>query len=1037
MRLEYHAFASWTVLSSTKRIGTTTELRGGEWYEGVILEVPELATRFSDSQGLQRAADVSLVISDGPDGSYRASVLANELEGLPVLLTLVMRTVPADGSAPVEITSAQTLTVVGTALAPGRVTLKLVDLEEEKLKALYPANLWQAADWPDLTDRDAGRPVCFPVGTALKLPAPQIRLDETNSEWWFGLCEGAAKTYAITSVNPGAKRFFTAEDLTGLVQPGQVLIVTGSTAADGRYTVLFTSPGSVRVVETVVSSTGGVLRFMPHPLTIYRSGRVVDAAEYLIHQLYDPGEVANGDFASGGTAWTTWYWTPGSGFTQIQPGTSTITFGAGGATITCATANDWAFIQQYGTSAGTFAGIKGGRYAVQVKIAAGATDAVLTGEGPPVMKYRLPAGKTTTVILECGVTGASSSFGIGVWGNVGVVTVESVRFVSLEGVVALFDTEQVDFRGNPYAVESDMLSLESRNAATEIKRLLTHVGLTPDATTFGAAETVAGTEVMLVDCDYGRGRQRRVSAILDDLLVVARGGLSRTATGEYSIWQDVAGSNAATYDESLGDPITVEDFSRDGRPKSVSLKYRPGSRNPDDLQNTIKRTLAAGVLGDESARDLTCLRDHLAADRLLSYRAARANANAVANATVYNEQRTLGDVITITSPQNWAGAKQFKVRAIERVPNANRLELIQYDSAVYTYVPSPDLGADADPGYVPDYSQTPPAAPTALAVTGATINMTRDGTAGISITVQATVPPANWSTIWFAVVHNVTGEIIRQQGTVSVSTASANLGGLRAGEVYQLKCYAVNAFDVEGVIQSTFDATAVGGGAAVTTFTTPGYATLPPDVPSISRAQGTGRLINVNWSAISITNDNLAEYVLERDPGTGTFTELWRGRALSYVDRDVSYAINYTYRVKARDRWGNLSANWRTASAVAPTRNVTGGGSGDIMDTTVQTVNRTATSFHIVLVPIAGGAFMGNTTQAHGMVKEPIAGVVGGNSVLDYVSTIDATDATNITVRSRYFGNGVTTAVAPANPHDHAFAKPGLGVNISVRVQYW
>ena len=813
------------------------------------------------------------------------------------------------------------------------------------------------------------------------------------------------------------------------------MLVTGTAASDGRYTVANVTATYVQVNETVaVSAGGGTLRVMPHVLTAYRNGRVVSSTEYAVQHLHVPGTISNGNFASGATAWSPAYFTTAFGFTPVPHGSSTITFGVGGCTVTSISSVDYAFLQQFGVGGGTFSTLKGARVAVQIRIAAGATDAVAIMDAVPTTKYRCKAGKTTTLILECGVTGNTGAISIGVFNFAGSVTIESVRFVPLSAVLLQFAREQLDFQGSPYVVECDVLSIESRNVADEISRLLTQVGLTPDAATFATAAGIATTEVMLVDCDYGRSGQRRISAILGDLLFIARGGLARTSAGAYALWQDVAGSVVASYDESLGDSIEVESYERGGRPRSVGIKYRPGAIDPRELQNTITRAITGGMLGDENPREIPYLRDHVAADRLLSYRAARAVANGVANATIYRQQRALGEVLTIASSINWNGPLDWKIRSVSRVPNANALELIQYDAAVYTYVPSPAMGQDSTDTYLPDYSATPPAVPSQMRITSADVSLTRDGTSAARIGVRAMPPALNWSELWFAVIHNVTGEIIRQQGVFGGVFATANIGGLRAGEVYQLKSYAINSFGVQGVILDTFDATVLGGGGAVTTFTAPGVTVLPPDVPSITLDQGTGRLINVSWTPVSLTADNLAEYVLERNPGTGTFTQIWTGRALSYVDRNVNYATNYTYRVKARDRWGNLSANWRTSSSLTLTRNISGSGSGDIMDTTVETVNRTAVSFVIVNVPMGVGVFQNAATVAHGMVKTPIPGIIGGRAAV--IGAINAIDATNVTVRAYYFGNfGTTQAAVGPGSHTHSFG--ALGATESVQVAFW
>lgn len=1031
-RQEYHAFAEWTIAGVTTRVGTVDELRGGNWYDGKLTMPPELANQFQDALGQQRARDVVLSISDGPGGVYRTMATNGSIDNVSVLVTVVMRhTMP--GAAPVDVVQQQTLTCVGKGTTREGVRFKLVDLEDEKMRAVYPARQWVATDWTGINDRDAGRTVPYPVGTALKFPVPQLRPDAAATQWWFGVAESAPFVVPISATLTGLNRItFTSAvtDIADRVRVGQVVLVTGSSANDGRFTVTAVTTTQITVTPAVVASTGGVLRFMPHPLTVYRGGRVVASSEYEVHHLFDPGTVVNGDFLAGATGWTRWYWTTGGGFVNgSQPGSSSITFGAGSATINNVGAADYAFLQQYGGS-----GHKGGVYAVQVTVAAGATDAVVTADGPPIMSQRCPAGRTTTVLLVSGISGASMSFGIGTWNNTGTVTITRVRFVSLNATVLRFVREQLDYQGNPYVLEADVQGVESRNAADELQRLLTHVGLTADPTTFAAARAVATAARMLVDCDYGRASQRRVSSIIDDHLALLRAGMLRNESGAYALWQDTS-TKAATsvYDESAGDRIQVESADFPASVKTAAVRYRPASRSPGELQETRTRDVAGGTQGAQSPRDMPYLRDHEAADRMACYRALREQYNATCRAVIYGVQHAVGQRLDITAPLHWTGSRSWLVRGVVRIANGNELELIEYATAIYVYTPA-SAAIDAADTYQPDYSQTPPAAPTAMIITGGGALAAQDGTVSSRVNVQATPPSVNWSEVWFAVVHNVTGETLRVQGDMAGSVATASIGGLRAGEVYQLKSFAINAFNVSGVVQSTFSATAIGGGGAVTTFTAPGYATLPPDVPFINRAQGTGRLINVNWNAVVVAADDIAEYVLERSTGAGYF-EVWRGRALSYVDRDVEYGTSYTYRVKARNRWGSLSANWRTGSSLLLVRNVTGGGGGDIMDTTVQTVNRTAVSTFSINV-FMSGVFRNVATSAHGMGKTPIACVVGSDS--DVIGSIHSIDTTNITVRATYFANGATESANGPGAHTHNLVRtPSPGFSYTVSIVFW
>lgn len=1030
-RPEYLAFAEWTIAGITTRIGTVTELRGGNWYEGVMRAPPELAQQFQDAMGLQRSRDVTLTIADGAGGTYRTLATSGSLDNVTVLVTLVMRHTPV-GGMPTEIVQQQTLTCTAKGITREHATLKLVDLEDEKLKAVYPSRQWLASDFTGLNDRDAGRAVPYAVGTALKLPVPQLRPDALAGQWWFGVAEGTPFTVPITGVTPGLNRinFAAVADIADRVRAGQVVLISGSTATDGRYTVLAFTTTQITVSPAVVASTGGVLRFMPHPLTVYRGGRVVATNEYEVHHLFDAGTVVNGDFLAGATGWTRWYWTTGGGFVNgSQSGASSITFATGSVTINNVGAADYAFLQQYGG-----AGHKGGVYAVQVTVAAGVTDAVVTADGPPIMSQRCPAGRTTTVILVNGSAGAAMSFGIGTWNNTGTVTITRVRFIPLNATLLRFVREQLDFQGNPYTIEADVQGVDSRNAADEVQRLLTHVGLTPDTASFANARIVASGARMLVDCDYGRASQRRVSAILDDHLALLRGGMQRTETGSYAVWQDAAvKAPASIYDESLGDRIQVDSADFPASVKSIAVRYRPASRSPGELQERRERDVTGGTQGVQSPRDMPYLRDHEAADRLACYRALREQYNATSRVTVYGTQHVVGQRVDITSPLLWPSSRAWLVRGVVRLPNGNELDLIEYAGAIYTYTPA-SSAIDAVDTYQPDYSQTPPAAPSAMTITAGGALAAQDGTVSSRIVVQATPPSVNWSEVWFAVVHNVTGETLRVQGDIAGSVATASIGGLRAGEVYQLKSFAINAFNVSGVVQSTFNAVAIGGGSAVTTFTAPGYATLPPDVTFINRAQGTGRLINVNWNAVIVAADDIAEYVLERTAGAG-YVEVWRGRALSYVDRDVEYGTTYTYRVKARNRWGSVSANWRTGSPLLLARNVSGGGSGDIMDTTVQTVNRTAVTTFSVNVPMSG-VFRNTTSAAHGMGKTPIACVVGSD--YDVIGSIHSIDTVNIVARATFFANGATESANGPGAHTHNLQRsPSPGGSYTVSYVFW
>lgn len=971
---EYHVFAAFDAggKPDLDPLGTVTELRDGIWYAGRLLDAPALGSAFGAGGGLQRASELTLRIADGPDGAYRTHATSVPMIGVVVAVTAVMRMREATGETS-ETTVSQRLTIVGVNLTATEVRLRCQDIEEAKLDTLYPPLTWRTDDWPQLRSDDAGQPICHPVGTALKLPCPQILANAEDSQYVFGVCTSDVTALLITSTNLSLKRVTVSSALTDLIEVGQVVYLAGTAISDGRYTVTaINSSTSFTVAETLFSGgVGGFVRLMPHVLTVYRDGRVVDPGEYQVIHIQARQPLMNGDFATNDL----------TGWTVNTGGTGSASAATGKAVLIAGGIFNAAQIDQ------AFAVTKDLWHSVALDVDAAGPAGVEVFGARTASSVDLVPGARRGALLRASSSGAGSLL-LRPPDFTGTTVVDNVVLGEVNLVAVLFATPQVDFQGNFYPIEADVRGIASRNAAREVQRLLEAAGLIVDATSFAAAVSHADSNRMLVDCDYGRGGQRTIRAILDEHLFLLRGALARNAAGEYTIWQDLASAPVATFDESQGDSVEVDGVTWDSAPKSVAIRYRPGSRDPGSLQHTIRRDVPFGLLGEQPPRDMRYLRDHEAADRLLSYLADRTRFSARSKATIYRRQFDLSDVITLGSPLHWGSAKlDWIVRAVSRTPNANELELLEYAPAVYTYRPSATLPADsAALPYEPDYSETPPAAPSALTITDAAVALAPDGSSTAWVAVRCTPPSVNWTQVWFSAVHNVTGEILLGQGTDNgFGSLACTLSGLRAGNVYQLKAWAVNAFNVAGVIQATFNATAIGGGAAVSTFTTPGYATLPPNVSSISPAQGTGLMVQVAWPAVSLPIDVLGDYILERSVEFGAFGEVWRGRANGYTDRDFSqYGDHIRYRVKASNRWGSTSAGYATSGTLTLVRNIYGGtGDGaDIRDGTVGTVNRTgvttvsgvySTAATMNIPPVALVAI------SHSLGKLPVLGSVVTN----------------------------------------------------------
>lgn len=994
-RSEYHAFASFTFAATTYYIGTQDELRGGNWYEGVIKASPQLAMAFNADPGVVQSANVDLAIANNASGTYRTLAVGNILAGTQVTVSLVMRQYLADGTTSEQVYT-QILTIVDVTLNPGLVTLRLQDIEEQRLQALYPPNTWQSTDWPELSSDDAGKSICEPVGTALKLPAVLLHSDSTNNEYWYGVCTGSPKLIGISSINSGTKTITLASSPLYPLAAGQVLMITGSSAADNRYTVASATGTTIVVNETLPASSGGSVRLMPQVLTVYRNKRVVGRTEFAVDDGYVIDTFYNYAFSAGAL-------TSAMSIQHNGTGSHSITTNNCALTGTNISNYDALLLQP--------PKIVGAVWALILELNSGADAAVFcqwSSSGSRTIT--VGAGKRTTLIIRSSDRTIVGNEYVVLFpvGGVGTLSIKSIGIFQIPITLLKFSQPQIDFNGSNYAIECDCAGVESQNASTEIQRLLANAGATADATTFTAAAAAGFSQ--LVDCDYGRSGQRRLDAILADLLMVARGGLSRNGSGAYTIWQDVAGSPALTLDESAGDPVNVTQFDCPAQPLSVGLSYAPSSADANQMQvNPLTRPVTGGILGAETPYEIRYLRDATTADSLLCYRALRRWRGRKATATVYGTQVNIGDKIALTSPRNWSGSKTFIAWEVQRVPSGNALTLLEYDAAVYTYTAG-TLPPTAPTGYQADYSFTPPLAPSALKITATAAVVANDGTTTSNATIQATPPAVNWSQIWFAAVHNVTGEILLASGaSIGGGNYGVTLGPLRPGEVYRLQCYAVNGTNVQGVVQSTFDATAIGGGGAVTTFTTAGQTALPPTVASCTASQAMGSNIQVTWPTVAGTN--IAQYVLERKIGPGAFAQVYAGLSTSYIDSGLNYGSAHQYRVRAKDTYGNFSAAYATSATVTPTGNVFGGSGGDIGSTTVATVNRTNTttvSASFTLGNIVGAKFYTSATATHSLGRLPVFGAIV-TGFIGFACVLQNATSSNVTMNIFGFYDGTNT----------------------------
>lgn len=1034
---DYRTRVTFTVGATTYRLSTRDHESGGQFFEGALEQEAEIAQRFvagalAAGEAITLvvmykappAGDTNLVFAAYRDGALR--------EGITALIEVDEITDGVDGLS--TSTRSQYMTLTAISMNRQRLSLSFTDVEDQRFGLLYPTKKYNTTDWPQLRAEDAGWCIPVAVGTALKFRCPQIVAVANTSRTFFGMCELIESRHTINGGSAGTAStaiVTVSGDVTDRIAVGGIVYIAGSAAGnDGRYNVAAVSYSAPNTSVTLVgnlpneSAFNGTLVLVPTPLAVYRNDVVLPAsAAAALTADVSPGsysvwhtgaalavgdggfDVALGAWSGGGTQTAT-----NGSWTATRSGSGNVSIGSSQCTLTIAAASTASIAQTLA------AGEKGRVYVLRFTVSG--SNPVSVSWGTWLAATKCEAGRTHQLIACSDGTAQSLSFSVHSSVTSGSAVIDAVSIQAPGLALLRFDGDTNDFQGRPYTIQADVLGSGSRNVATEIHRLLQAAGLGLSAASKAAAETYATTHRMLVDAGYGRdGKALKLRTILDDLAFIARGGIVRNASAasEYVLIQDKDSASAGTLNFELGDHVAETDVSSVERPASVAIAYRPSPRDPGQMQHTVQRAVTGGVGVAEEPRSLPYLRDHQAADRLLCYLALRRQYNRKVTSQTRGLAAAAGTVVTLVDDDLLpAGGQPFFVEAPTIRQGHLEITAIEHAAAIHTYTAG-TLPDDAVMGYEPDYSATPPSAPTALKIVSYA-SVVSGSTTTISINVQAQPPATNRERMVIAAVHNVTGEIWKTERIIESdqSPTAATITGLRPGEVYQLIAYCVNRFGVDGSSVSTFDASGVGGGTSVTTFTAPGTAAVPGNVPSCNAYQGIGRTVRVVWGAAT----NARSYVLERRIGAGAYAEIWSGNATGFEDLDVSIGTSYQYRVKAKNAAGTPSLAWTDTLPITLISNVTGGPTGgDISTSTVETANRTSVS--TVSASVTINARFVDYTIAHGLGKVPVA-VVSGSSIAGYVTyVVKSSSTTNIVVTGCHNPSDTGNNLSAGDPHNH------------------
>ncbi len=491
-----------------------------------------------------------------------------------------------------------------------------------------------------------------------------------------------------------------------------------------------------------------------------------------------------------------------------------------------------------------------------------------------------------------------------------------------------FAKQQRDTEGRLLPIEVDLQGGDSRNVVREIQRLLQFAGVAVDSYSFDTAADYADEIQAWIDVSYGRdGRQRTLLAIIEELLLVARANLCQTGSGTWAMTQDRPTDLHAVLNEAAGDPIQFDELGAGEIPASVELRYRPTHIDPSQLSPAITRTIPGGTSPTPVRYEAPAVRSHQTADRLVDYLAKRLAYGASGSALAVGRYYQQGDLLAIAGTTVYSGSRNWLVTSASRQDHRTDLQLLQYDAAVYNYTAG-TLPADANDTYTPDYSHTPPAAPTGLTVTGSGTHIAQDGRVTAWVQLKATPPAVNWSAVRFKAQGVSIPDVYQMEGEdAGDGTWVGTLSGMLPGVQYDFLANVVNAFGV------------VGTSTAALRQSTPTDTTVPVAPSSATAAQGTGRVVTVAWGRVG--DADLSGYIVQRQVNGGTWTEVARVAGTSYTDTAVNYATNYGYRIYAYDRSGNVGP-YSPVASVTPAANVGDGdvsGSNPIQGTKLANIN--------------------------------------------------------------------------------------------------
>ncbi len=244
---------------------------------------------------------------------------------------------------------------------------------------------------------------------------------------------------------------------------------------------------------------------------------------------------------------------------------------------------------------------------------------------------------------------------------------------------------------------------QDRNPVWELRRILEWADISIDATSFNEAEAYCDDQGLKVD--YAYRDQRRIDAIAEELLYIARATLSPSDNGDLVIIQDkpaIIDDSTLFYDVMAGDAAEVTSVSRNEAPIAVEIKYAPWFLNPEveavnrnGFGGSLRRNISSGTGPVYRLRDLQMVREWTVADRIAAYWETRLSmsdtAQAMVQMPIVNDVPQfigLGDIVGIGNCSVYPNKRYWRVVGVETGANNQNLSLELYSDEKFAYLPS-------------------------------------------------------------------------------------------------------------------------------------------------------------------------------------------------------------------------------------------------------------------------------------------------------------------------------------------------------------